>query len=486
MKHRAQNLKPERLWYYFEEISKIPRASKHEEKIVDYIVSFARDNNLEYQKDNAGNVLIVRASSKGFENKRTIVLQSHMDMVCEKNESSKHDFSKDPIELVIDGEWVKAGETTLGADNGIGMAAMLSILEDKALRTGRIECLFTVEEEIGLNGAFVLDNKMLGGRVLINLDTEEVGSVYIGCAGGRDSHITLPLSQKKPEKEMKGICLEVRGLKGGHSGAEIHKGRANAIRLMARILKHLRKSVIYFISSLKGGDKLNAIPREAFSLIVVNRDSVQDAKRIFNEYCLFIKDEFEVVDPDIIFEILDSELPESMFNAPSTEKIVNLLMALPHGVISNSAVMDGLVETSTNLASVRTETASCHVKLSHRSSRDSALSWVSDIHTSLSDMCGSRIEQDGVYPGWNPDPDSELLKHAKRASFKILGKEADVKAIHAGLECGVIKQKYEGMDVISIGPTIEGAHSPEERVNIKSVETFWKILLETLKEIYKS
>jgi dipeptidase D len=487
MERITEGLKPERVWYYFDEISRIPRASGHEGAIREFIVKFANSNDLKSVIDGAGNVLLIREPSKGFENKPVVVIQSHMDMVCEKNEGVEHDFLKDPVELVIDGGWVRAKDTTLGADNGIGVAAMLALLEDRSIQIGKLECLFTVEEETGLFGAMGLGKDLLEGRFLINLDTEDVGAVYIGCAGGRDSHITLPLVSEKPEGTLGALKIKVRRAKGGHSGVDIHEGRANAVKLLARIFKILtKKEVPVRVAAFLGGDKMNAIPREASCTIILEEGFLSQAEEIISNCSSLLKDEYRSVDPNITIEVEKASIADSVYNSSSTERMVNLLLAIPHGVLAMSSVMEDLVETSTNLASARTEGDNCRIGTSQRSSRESALEWVSDMHVAIAELSGAIIEQDEGYPGWSPDPDSKLLEHTKKAMCRVLGKEARVMAVHAGLECGVIKDKYEGMDAISIGPTVMGGHSPDERVDIQSVDTFWKILLETLQEVYSN
>jgi dipeptidase D len=478
-------LEPGRLWYHFEEISKIPRSSGNEKKVADYIIACAKANKLWFRRDGAGNVLVVKPPSGGYESKPVVVLQSHLDMVPEKNEGSNHNFENDPIELVIDGEWVRAKDTTLGADNGIGVAAMLAYLEDRSIPSGKVECLFTVSEETGLDGAIALGPDLLEGRILINLDTEEIGAIYIGCAGGRDSILELPLISTAVPSGFQGIRVAVKGLLGGHSGVDINRERANAIQLVARILKALGKTVTFRIASLKGGDKLNAIPREAFCTLAVDKGLLDQTKAVLEKLSAKLREEFSGIEQNISFEIEEKELPGEIYDPGSTTMITDLLMAVPHGVVANSALIDDLVETSTNLASARTDGATLRVCTSHRSSRESALEWMCDAHLSIAMLCGAGIEQKGGYPGWTPDPNSKLLQHTKKAVRRVTGEDARVKAIHAGLECGVIKQKYKGMDTVSIGPTVEGVHSPYERVNIKSVETFWEILIATVAEVYR-
>ena len=479
-----QNLRPERVWYYFEEISQIPRCSENMEGITGYLLRFAREHCLEHRRDSASNILVKKPALPGLENAPVIVLQSHLDMVCEKHSGSRHDFARQPVKLKVKAGSVMAEGTTLGGDNGLGIAAMLAILEQRSIPTGTLECLFTVDEEIGLKGAFALDTSLLSGRLLINLDSEEVFSIYIGCAGGRDSKMTLPIRRRALAQDECNLKLNIRGLRGGHSGAEIHLGRANAIKILARILYHLKSQLPLRVVSFSGGDKLNAIPREATALIAVPEKDVGRVHELFDTYCLALKKEYHAIETEINISIQDESHTDTPLDTGSSETFINFLSAIPHGVIAMSPVIEGLVETSTNLASVHTSTEAVHFTSSHRSSVDSALNWVCDLHSAIAAMAGAEIQQNEGYPGWSPDESSRLLAYAKKAVKKVSGEEARVTAIHAGLECGVIKRKYEGMDAISIGPTIRGAHSPQEKVEIESVETFWKILLQLLKEIY--
>ncbi|MBN2325125.1 MAG: aminoacyl-histidine dipeptidase [Spirochaetes bacterium] len=483
MKHVTKGLEPERLWYHFEEISRIPRASGNEEKAAEYIVRIARRRGLRHTIDAAGNVLVVRNADEGYESVPAVVLQSHLDMVAEKNESSRHDFSKHPIELVKDGEWVRAKDTTLGADNGIGVAAMIAALEDESVSTGKIECLFTVEEETGLVGAAALKPDLLSGRLFLNLDAEEIKAVYIGCAGGKDSLLTLFPDTERTSHTDTGLRVEVRGLSGGHSGVDIHLPRGNAIKILARVLAVLEREVSCRISSLEGGGRLNAIPREAFCTLAVPKERAGRAKEVLGTVCDTLRREYSAVSATISFGIGECPCPDTVCDPASTKKIVDLLMAIPHGVISMSPRMEGLVETSTNLASVRLENERLFLSTSQRSSVKSALEWVCDEHRAIARLSGASIEQTNGYPGWEPDPDSRLLAKVKKAVRRVTKQEAAVKAVHAGLECSVIKDTYPKMDMVSIGPTVTGVHSPSERVNIKSVRMFWEILIASLAEI---
>jgi len=481
MRYMIDGLEPEKLWHYFKEFSKIPRCSGNEKGAIDYITRFAQEHDLMFKKDKAGNLVVKKEAVDGFEGAPVVVLQAHVDMVCEKNENSSHDFSKDPLNLIVENGWVRAEETTLGADNGIGVAAMLSLLDEYS--GGKLECLFTVEEEIGLNGAFNLNQNMIQGRIMINLDTEKVNTIYIGCAGGRDSYINLPVQYIKPGYDMKSLKLSIKGLNGGHSGAEIHLGRANAIKLMGRLLYRMRKVVPFLISSITGGEKLNAIPRESTSVLILHRDALESTKEEAEKYFTFLKKEYIKQDPRCSLIVEEISLPEKAFDEQCTCRVISLLNSIPHGVLAMSKDIEGLVETSTNLASVRTGESSVQIKASHRSSIESGIEMVSDIHCALAWLSGARIWQNQGYSGWSPDPESWLLHETKQIIREVSGEEAEVMAIHAGLECGILKAKFKGMDVVSIGPTIEGAHSPNEKVNIESVKLLWDILLAILKHI---
>jgi len=479
-----KGLKPEKLWHHFEEISKIPRCSKHEEKVREYLISFAKEKGFEYKVDEVGNVVIIKKADPGFEDKPTIILQGHIDMVCEKNKDTQHDFEKEGVKLVVDGDWLRADGTTLGADNGVGVAAALAILEDENLKSGRIEALFTIDEETGLTGAFNLDPNMVSGKILLNLDSEEEGVIYIGCAGGRDTKFSLYITEEEPSFEMSFLKLKIEGLRGGHSGLNIHEGRGNAIKLMARALYYLRKSVNYNIYHFDGGDKHNAIPREVEVGIAVNGRIKDETKKMFEEFCELLKEEYKITEPNFSYSVVEDERSDFICDLTSTDEMVNFLMSLPHGVISMSAAVEGLVETSTNLAVAKLKDGMFEVLSSHRSSVASSIDWMGDYHRALGELIGAEIEQDKGYPGWTPNPDSEVLKVAKGVFERVLGK-VDVKAIHAGLECGIIGEKCGGLDSISFGPDIFGAHSPEEKVGIKSTERFYECLRELIEELNK-
>ena len=467
------NLKPELLWKYFEEISSIPRCSKHEEKVAEYVVNVAKKLGHEVMRDDVGNV-IVRKKATAYENAPMVTLQAHLDMVCEKNRDVEHDFEKDPIDVYVDGDMVKARGTTLGADNGVGVAACLAVMEDKDIKHGPLEFLFTIDEETGMTGAFGLKEGVLRGKMLINVDTEEFGAVYIGCAGGGNSTLTLPIKYEKVEG--KGMEITIRGLKGGHSGTEIHEGRANSIKLMARLLYNADAKV----GSIEGGDKFNAIPREATAKIIPsNKD---DALKKVKEFEKIFKNEYSVSDPGVTIATKDCNI-ERIFDSASQKKVLGLLMGLPHGVLAMDQQVKGLVETSTNLARVRSSDK-LEIMMSSRSSVNSALEATMQSIRAIGELAGAKVEEGSMYPGWKPNLNSKLLKIAVESYKELYGKEPEIKAIHAGLETGVIGGKYD-MDMISIGPQIEHPHSPDEVVYISSVQKFWDYLLKILENVAK-
>jgi len=474
------DLEPKIVWKHFDEIRKIPRCSKHEEKIREYIVNFAKQHGLEYQVDKAGNVVVRKPASSGMENKPMVVLQAHMDMVCEKNKDVDHDFSKDPIKVKIEGEWVTAEGTTLGADDGIGVATALAILEDKNLKHPPIEALFTVDEETGLTGAFALEKDFLKGRTMINLDSEEFGIIYVGCAGGGDSTIKLAVKKEKVPDGMKVMHVFVKGLKGGHSGCDIHEQRGNAIKILARILWKVKKEMEMRIIDISGGDKHNAIPREAEATVAV--ENAERFKEIVNSEAKDILEEIKPVDPDMKVEISEAKGEEGL-DKESSYKVIDLLYALPHGVLAMSYDIPDLVETSTNLAKVRLEGDKVTVVMSSRSSSKTELQATRDRIRAIAELAGAEVEEGSTYPGWKPNLDSKILKIAKEVFKEMFGKEPEIKAIHAGLETGVIGEKFPGMDMISIGPDVRNPHTPDEKVHIGSVEKFYRYVAKILEKV---
>ncbi|MGB4704432.1 MAG: aminoacyl-histidine dipeptidase [Candidatus Saccharicenans sp.] len=482
MSKELTSLKPEKLWEHFSRILTIPHGSGNEQALAAHIINLARSWGLEAVQDKVGNVVVRKPASPGRENAPGLVLQAHLDMVCEKNSDVAHDFSRDPIQAYVDGDWVKAKGTTLGADNGIGVAACLAILEDRTLTHGPLECLFTVDEETGLTGAFKLDKNLLQGKLLLNLDSEEEGTFTIGCAGGADSEITLPLERKK-RKPASAYLIKVSGLRGGHSGLDIHLGRGNAIKLLARVLYRTGEKFKIELISLNGGSKRNAIPREAWAVVAADRNAWRSISRFIQKEFEAIKSEFKVTEPELTWDIKTQAASDYPFTVESQNTLLRLLLALPHGVISMHPQIAGLVETSSNLAIVNTEQKQAKIVCNSRSSVYTALEATRLVIRACSQLAGAKVNQPEGYPAWTPNLDSELLKKMVDIYRNLFQKEPEVKAVHAGLECGIIGEKYPGMDMISFGPTIKYPHSPDERVEIPSVERFWKLLLEALDKL---
>ncbi len=475
-----QGLKPESLWRHFDEIRKIPRCSGKEDKIREYVIKFAQSRGLSYRVDSAGNVVIKKKASPGKEKAPGVVLQAHLDMVCEKNSDVDHDFEKDPIKLRREGDWLMAQGTTLGADNGIGVAAALAVLEDDSLVHGPLEVLLTVDEETGLTGAFNLDPSLVEGRILLNLDSEEEGTFFIGCAGGGDSVLRLPVS-REGEGKGKALKIKVHGLKGGHSGIDIHLGRGNAIKILARLLYELADQLEFSLVSFNGGNKRNAIPREAEAVIIAeDRGKVE---KVVSDVLQQVKDELRASDPGVSISIEEVQEGLPPMTRESRDRLIASLLILPHGVLAMSQEIEGLVETSTNLGVVKTAQDKVEMVESSRSSIKSALEAVRKSIKAFAELVGAEIEQPPSYPGWKPNLNSKVLAVMKRVYKRLFGKEPEVKAIHAGLETGIIGEKIPGMDMISFGPDIRHPHSPDEKVNIPSVEKFWKLLVEALKEL---
>ncbi len=474
-------LKPSSLWSYFEEICKIPRLSKNEGKIRAYLLEFARRENLEAREDSIGNILIVRPSSPGYENRKTIVLQCHMDMVGEKNADHPHNWKKDPIVPVIDGEWVKATGTTLGADDGIGIAAQMAILTDKSLKAGKIECLFTVDEESGMTGAINLKPDFFDGRILLNLDSEDEGILYIGCAGGMDTVGTMKYNPEPLPADPAALAISLTGLHGGHSGDEIHKGFGNSVKIMNRLLWNLSKSYNIAVSSFNGGNLRNAIPREAFATIVMSKNQVGMVKEWINSFYRLIREELRDIEKDVRITYMDTDLPATVMDRPNQDKLLNSLTCCPHGAIAWSKEMDNLVETSTNLASVKFVCdGEIKIVTTQRSSIESSKNDVGAMVETCLRLAGADVVHSAGYPGWRPNLSSEILKITRKSYNKLFGKDPNVRAIHAGLECGLIYEKFTGIDMISFGPTIRGAHTPEEMIEIKTAQMFWDLLLDVI------
>lgn len=479
-----QGLKPEAVWGYFEEICQIPRPSRKEEKIGAWLMDFARKHQLEARQDEVGNVLIVKGATPGKENTPTVVLQSHMDMVCEKNSDTNHDFEKDPIQPYIDGGWVKAKGTTLGADDGIGMAAALAVLASTDLQHGPIECLFTIDEETGLTGAFALKPGFFSGKILLNLDSEDEGEMFIGCAGGVDTVIRFPYQKETADKSKFAVKITVKGLQGGHSGDDINKGRGNAIKILNRFLWEMNNKYGIQIDEFAGGNLRNAIAREAAAVIAFDKSLKEPMRIDFNIYAAEMENVWKITEPGISFDLESVDVPAELLTVGSTTDLLNALYACPHGVFSMSYRMPGMVETSTNLAAVKfVENDTILITTSQRSDVDSEKMNIAQMVASVFKMVGAKVEHGEGYPGWAPNPNSAILKVAVESYKHLFGKEPIVRSIHAGLECGLFLEKYPGMDMISFGPTLRGVHSPDEKVDIETVEKWWKHLVDILEKI---
>lgn len=467
----------EKILSIFKEITRIPRESGHEEKIVEYLVNFAKEHGLEYKTDDVNNVVITRPASKGYEDRSTIVLQGHTDMVCEKNAGVEHDFAKDPIRYVIEDGWMIAKDTTLGADCGIGVAAQLAALIDPA-PCGKIECLFTSSEETGMDGAFGLKPGFITGKTLINLDSEDEGELFIGCAGGLDTTAVFNYIPESLPADAKCFSVRIFNGVGGHSGDDINKGRANAVQLLARFLNDCLSSADFKLSlcCIDGGNKRNAIARESSATVALTGDEAA-FKSDWDSFSADVKGEYSVTEPDLSFALESVPAPAFTFDTDSAMRIVRGLYAAPHGVLAMSADIPGLVETSTNLASVKMlEGNKVRVGTSQRSSITSARRAAAAKVEASFLLAGAEVTHEGEYPGWKPTLDSEILRRSVASYKKLFGVEPAVKAIHAGLECGLFLEIYPDLDMISFGPTLRGVHAPGERLDLASLDKFTLLL----------
>ncbi|HCX98754.1 MAG TPA: cytosol nonspecific dipeptidase [Bacteroidales bacterium] len=481
MSNSITNLEPKNVWKHFHSLTQIPRPSKHEEAAVDFVKNFGKTLGLETIVDEVGNVIIRKPATAGMENRKGIILQGHLDMVPQKNSDKTHDFTKDPIEAYVDGEWVTANGTTLGADNGIGVAAAMAALEDKSLVHGPIEGLFTIDEETGMTGAFNLKPGVLKGDILINLDSEDEGELYVGCAGGVDANIQLKYKEEVTPENYQFSKLSLTGLKGGHSGMDISSGRANSIKLLFRFLRHAEKEFGIRISSIDGGSLRNAIPREAFVVLGVPKSNYSALEQAVNNQVKVYKDEFSAVEPDLDFQIQKVDAPKNVIDSKAQWSIIRAVFGCPNGVIRMSDSMPGLVETSSNLARVYSENGFIYTQCLLRSSVDTSKEALAEKIASVFEMAGAEIEFTGAYPGWKPNLNSSILKVMSDVYNKNWGKVPEIKAIHAGLECGILGGIYPNLEMISFGPTIRYPHSPDEKVKIDTVDMFWRFLVEVLK-----
>ncbi len=486
MNDDQNGIKPPILWGHFNELRKIPRCSKHEELAAEYVVSVARRLWLDCRTDGAGNVLVRKEATPGGEGSPKVLLQSHLDMVCEKNKDVDHDFSKDPIEVAVENGWISARGTTLGADNGIGVAAALAVLEDPLAVHGPLELLFTVDEEEGMSGARGILAEEIGARMMINLDTDDPHAVYVGCAGGENSHLRLSLRWVRPHFEGGAVAFEVvlKGLSGGHSGVDISLERGNAIKLLGVLLGEAIERVPFSLASIRGGEKHNAIPREAEAHVVLSRERAEEFRSLMEAGERDLQEEYGRVDPGLVVEVSPLlDLPERAASLEDSERAISLIRALPNGIIRWSPDLEGLVETSTNLSVVFTEEDDIFLQAASRSSSGVGLRTTTGWIRAVAALAGAKVERGDRYPGRRPKLDSKLLSACRKAHQEIFGREPEVKSIHAGLEMGIIGEKFPEMEMVSLGTLIEHPHSPDERVKISAVEEFYSLLLATLEKI---
>ncbi|MEG2240416.1 MAG: aminoacyl-histidine dipeptidase [Alistipes sp.] len=477
-------LEPKIVWEQFDAITRVPRPSKKEGKIIDFLVQFAKQHHIDYQKDNIGNVVMRKPATPGCESLPAVILQSHMDMVCEKNSDVEFNFEKDAIRTKIENGWVKAEGTTLGADCGIGMAAALAVLIDPAVEHGAVEALFTVDEETGLTGAFELGEGMLKGTYLINLDSEDEGELFIGCSGGIDTIATFHYINEPAPKNYTFYRVDVSDLQGGHSGDDIDKGRVNSNKTVARLLWDGMQSFELKLSYFCGGNLRNAIPREAYAIFGIPTRFKNEFQKHFNLFATDMAAEFKLREPN--FKITLNEMPsvDTALDAKTQAGLIYALVGVPNGVTAMSFAVPGLVETSTNLASVKFESDSrIVVTSSQRSSVESAKTYVMQMVESVFALAGADVAHSDGYPGWAPNPESKLLAVTVESYKRLFATEPKVRAIHAGLECGLFLEKYPELEMVSFGPTLRGVHSPDERLEIATVSKFWELLTDVLKRI---
>ncbi len=484
MKRILSELQPTEIWNHFEDICQVPRPSKKEDRIIDFLMDFGKKHNLETKRDEIGNVLISKPATPGKENIKTVVLQSHMDMVCEKNSETIHDFDKDAIIPWIDNGWVKAKGTTLGADDGIGMAAEMALLTSTDIEHGPIECLFTVDEETGLSGAFALQPNFFKGDILLNLDSEDEGELFIGCAGGIDTIASMDFKQEAIPADHFPIRIEVKGLLGGHSGDEINKGRGNSNKILNRFLWQINKKYDIRIADFNGGNLRNAIPREAYAIITLPNKFKENVRVDLNIYAADMEEVWSVSEPKLKINLESTDLPKFVIDKECSSNFMDAIYACPHGVFAMSSKMHGMVETSTNLASIKfSDDNKILITTSQRSDVDSEKYNIAQMVGTTFTMANAKIEHTDGYPGWAPNPNSNILDVAVDSYKNLFGKDPIVRSIHAGLECGLFLEKYPNMDMISFGPTLRDVHSPDERINIETVDKFWKHLIDVIKNI---
>ncbi|MHC1774809.1 MAG: aminoacyl-histidine dipeptidase [Lentimicrobium sp.] len=483
MSNQIVNLEPKAVWKNFHSLTQIPRPSKKEARIIEFAKNFGLSLGLETIVDEVGNVIIRKPATPGMENRKGVILQAHLDMVPQKNSDKIHDFEKDPIETIIDGEWVRANGTTLGADNGMGAAAIMAVLESKDLVHGPVEALFTIDEETGMTGAQNLQPGILKGDILINLDSEDEGELYFGCAGGIDGNFEFNFKPVATEPGTIAYKLNVSGLKGGHSGLDIPLGRGNSCKILVRLLWHSVQKHGLRLASIESGNMRNAIPREGFAIVTIPQDEKEKFEKCLLKSSGDIKAELSATEPGLQINLSAAEMPAHLMDADTQNRMLRAAYGCPNGVIRMSDAMAGLVETSTNLSIIKSDGNSVKISCLLRSSVNSAKTDLSHMMGSIFELAGAKVDFTGEYPGWKPNPDSPILKTMQGVYNNRFGKIPEIKAIHAGLECGLLGAVYPNWDMISFGPTIRYPHSPDEKVHIESVGKFWIYLTETLKNI---
>ncbi|MFO8086388.1 MAG: aminoacyl-histidine dipeptidase [Bacteroidales bacterium] len=479
-----KGIEPAEVWKHFEHLTDIPRPSKKELKAAEFVKEFGEQLGLETTMDEIGNVVIKKPATPGYEDRQGIILQGHIDMVPQKNNDVDHDFEKDPIDAYIDGEWVTAKGTTLGADNGIGVAAAMAVLEADDLEHGPVEALITVDEETGMTGAFGLKEGMLDGKILINMDSEDEGELYIGCAGGMDTIAKMDYKQEDVPGGMKAYKLVVKGLKGGHSGLDIHLGRGNAIKMLDRFMYKAQKLGLR-LAELEAGNIRNAIPREGHAIVVVPDNQSSDFEAFVKEYEAVVKNELETVEPNMHFFAENTDMPSTIMNADQQDALLKGIYACPNGVMSYIAEMPDVVETSSSMGIATIKDGKAQITTLQRSSVDSRKEGLGDMIRAVFELAEADVEHKGAYPGWKPDVHSPILAAMKEVYNNRFEKIPEIKVIHAGLECGIIKDTYPDLDAISFGPTIRYPHSPDEKINIETTQKFWQFLVDTLKHAPK-
>ena len=478
-----RNLTPECIWRNFDALTQVPRPSGHLEKVQQFLLDFAAKAGVEAFKDSAGNIVMRKSASAGMENRKGVILQAHMDMVPQKSKDSTHDFVNDPIETYIDGEWVKAKNTTLGADDGIGVAAIMAVMEDKSLVHGPIEALITADEETGMYGANDLPEGELNGDILLNLDSETWGKFVIGSAGGIDITACLGYKEVETDPADKALKISLKGLKGGHSGLEIHEGRGNANKLMARFVKDAIEECDARLATWHGGNMRNAIPFECESVITVPEENVEAVKEMVAEYKAIFENEYKGIESGIIFNVEDVELPVNEVPEEIQDNLINAIYGCHNGVLRMIPAIPSVVETSSNLAIISIEGGEASIKILARSSSETMKEYISNTLQSCFSMAGMKVTMSGSYGGWDPNTDSEILKLLEKEYRELFSAEAVEQVDHAGLECSIILGKYPHLDVVSLGPTLRSPHTTSERCFIPTVEPFWKLLKQTLADI---